>query len=55
MYLILITLFLTLSNCAEETISGEDPLSLKSREFTFIPKLPKTNFRCEHGLLRVQL
>ncbi len=42
-YLTFITLLFVLTNCEEELTSYEDPLNLKSEEFTFIPKLPKTN------------
>lgn len=42
-YLILISLIFACTNCAKEVVSWDDPLSLKSGEFTFIPKLPKTS------------
>jgi hypothetical protein len=42
-WLILISLLFVLPNCTEEAISYEDPLNIKSEEFTFIPTSPKTS------------
>lgn len=42
-FLTLLTLLFILTNCSKEITLYEDPLDLKSEEFTFIPRSPNTN------------